>query len=77
MVFRKAKMLERLHGQGLTDEDIKKTCSYAFEMMDAMDGKEASANCWRRVVFDEPVLYVEAELPNGESGAYVAEEDCE
>lgn len=62
-------MLDRIAEEGrmnLVDEDAKK-------MMDNLDGMEASPSCWRRVVHQEPVMWVVGKDGNG---AYVNENDC-
>lgn len=69
MYFSKAKMMERLTAQGLADKvtpDIE-------AMMDNFDGQPVSANCWDRVVNDEPVLWC---VGKDGTGDYVAECDC-
>lgn len=70
MVFKKEKMVARVTKEGraeMIDDEV-------IEMMDNLDGCFASTNCWRRVVYGEPVLWVVGK--NGE-GAYVNENDCE
>ena len=69
MVFSKQKMIDRITKEGraeLIDEQ-------ALKIMDNLDGCEASASCWERVVKDEPVLWVIGKDGNGE---YVNEADC-
>lgn len=69
MVFYKSMMIERIKKEGrfeLITPDIT-------EIMDDLDGHEATENCWLRRVQGEPVLYVVGESGNG---AYVNELDC-
>ncbi len=69
LVFSKKKMMERLANEGRAEEvtpDLE-------AIMDALDGKEAIASCWRRVVYNEPVYYVRMGEKTGE---YVNENDC-
>lgn len=69
MRFSKQRMIDRVKKAGLGDrltEDIIKT-------MDNLDGQEATASCWRRQVYGEPVLWVVGKDGTGE---YVSEEDC-
>ena len=42
-------------------------------IMDNLDGQEAVASCWHRVVYGEPVLYV---VGKDGTGRYVNESDC-
>ena len=70
MIFRKQKMIDRVTREGRADM-INDT---VLAIMDKLDGKKATANCWRRQVYDEPVLWVD--LGNGQ-GEYVNELDCE
>ena len=70
MVFKKRKMVERITAEGRADmitEDI-------LRIMDNLDGQNATASCWRREIYDEPVLYVVGKDGTGE---YVNEIDCE
>lgn len=68
--FSKQRMIERLTKEGrakaITEEVVR--------IMDNLDGQEASASCWRRQVYGEPVLYVVGKDGTGE---YVNELDCE
>lgn len=69
MKFSKAKMLERVEREGLghlVDDEVK-------AHMDNLDGQPASASCWRRQVFDEPVMWV---VGKDGVGSYVNEADC-
>ena len=67
--FSKARMIKRLKEEGRAD----KITDEIVEIMDNLDGQEASDSCWRRTVFGEPVCWVIGK--NGE-GAYVNEQDC-
>lgn len=69
MVFKKERMVARLEREGradLIDDEIR-------QIMDDLDGQEASTSCWNRRVYDEPVVLVV-----GKSGKshYVNENDC-
>lgn len=69
MRFSKDLMLKRLEAEGrLSEVDDE-----SLAVMDNLDGQEATASCWNRVVYGEPVLYVKGK--DGE-GAYVNEADC-
>lgn len=70
MVFRKEKMLKRLEEQGMLAAIDDKS----REIMDDLDGQEATASCWQRVVYGEPILYV---IGKSGEGNYVNELDCE
>ena len=70
--FKKQAMIDRLIREGRYDEITQE----AFEIMDMLDGKEASESCWRRIVCGEPVLWVAIDGVNG-NGFYVNEADCE
>lgn len=70
MVFKKAKMVQRLVEAGLAD----KITPDVEAIMDNLDGQEARSSCWRRVVYDEPVYWVEGKDGTGQ---YVADVDCE
>lgn len=67
--FSKQLMIDRLTAEGradaITDEVIR--------IMDNLDGQEASASCWKRQVYDEPVYWV---VGKDGSGEYVNENDC-
>ena len=67
--FSKERMIKRIKEEGrvdmLTDDVI--------EIMDNLDGCEASNSCWRRTVFNEPVCWV---IGKDGTGAYVNERDC-
>ena len=67
--FSKEKMVARITADGRADMIDDEVIS----IMDNLDGCEASASCWRRQVYDEPVLWVVGK--NGE-GQYVNEDDC-
>ena len=69
-VFKKQKMIDRLTREGRYDK-IDQT---SFEIMDLLDGKDATDQCWDRQVIGQPVLWVS--LGNGH-GYYVNENDCE
>lgn len=67
--FAKERMVARLTKEGRADQitpDI-------IAIMDNLDGQTAHASCWRRQVYDEPVLWV---IGKDGSGEYVNEEDC-
>ncbi len=69
MKFYKELMIKRLKDLGLEEQitpEVKK-------IMDNLDGQDASASCWLRVVKDEPVLYV---IGKDGKGEYVNETDC-
>ena len=69
MKFYKEMMMDRLKKEGrLAEVD-----SESLAIMDNLDGQEATASCWNRVVYGEPVLFVRGK--DGE-GAYVNEADC-
>ena len=70
MRFSKQKMIDRLTREGRADMIDKQ----ALEIMDRLDGKEATTSCWQRQVYGEPVLWVD--LGDG-AGEYVNEFDCE
>lgn len=70
MVFSKKRMVYRLTSEGLADQITDEIMA----IMDNLDGQEASASCWRRTVYEEPVLWVVGKDGKGE---YVNEEDCE
>ena len=70
MVFRKSKMIARLIEEGREDMITKDVEA----IMDNLDGQKASESCWRRQVYDEPVLWVVGKDGKGE---YVNERDCE
>lgn len=69
MKFSKEKMIERITAEGREDMLTPDVIS----IMDNLDGQEALAQCWQRVVMDEPVFYVIGKDGNGE---YVNENDC-
>lgn len=69
MKFRKELMIERLTKEGLAD----KITEEIIAIMDNLDGQEAVENCWRRRVYDEPLLWVVGKNGKGE---YVNELDC-
>ena len=69
MKFSKEKMIARLTAEGRADA----ITDGIIAIMDNLDGQEASASCWKRQVYDEPVLYVYGKDGHGE---YVNEEDC-
>ena len=69
MKFSKQMMIDRLTREGRAEEitpDIE-------AIMDNLDGQTASASCWRRQVYDEPVLFV---VGKDGVGKYVNENDC-
>ncbi len=69
MYFSKEKMIERITNEGradMIDDQI-------IAIMDNLDGRWASPSCWRRQVYDEPVLWVVGKDGNGK---YVNEDDC-
>ena len=68
--FSKKKMIDRLNKEGLSNQITPEIIS----IMDNLDGRAASASCWRRQVYDEPVLWVVGKDGKGE---YVNELDCE
>ena len=70
MVFRKQKMIDRITKEGRADMFD----AQSLTIMDNLDGCEASASNWQRVVIGEPVMYVVGK--NGK-GDYVNELDCE
>ena len=62
-------MLDRIASEGRTnmvDDTV-------LGIMDNLDGQEAVASCWHRVVYGEPVLYV---VGKDGTGRYVNESDC-
>lgn len=69
MRFSKQKMIERLTEEGRADAITESIIA----IMDNLDGQEATASCWKREVYGEPVLYVYGKDGNGE---YVNEADC-
>ena len=69
LVFKKQKMIDRLTAEGRADQITQDV----LDIMDNLDGCKASASCWRRQVYDEPVLWVVGKDGNGE---YVNENDC-
>ncbi len=69
MKFSKAKMMARIEKAGMLDM----VDDEAREIMDNLDGQEATASCWNRVVRGEPVLWVVGKNGKGE---YVNELDC-
>lgn len=69
MVFKKKRMIARLIIEGLDDlitPDIE-------DIMDDLDGCEASPSCWARQVRDEPVLWC---VGKSGVGREVNEADC-
>lgn len=69
MKFSKQMMIERLTAEGRADA----ITDGVIAIMDNLDGQEASASCWKRQVYGEPVLYVYGKDGQGE---YVNEADC-
>ena len=69
MKFSKAKMMARIEKAGMLDM----VDDEAQKIMDNLDGQEATASCWERVVKGEPVLWVVGKDGKGE---YVNELDC-
>ena len=70
MIFRKQKMIDRLTSEGRYDE----IDDNEMEIMELLDGREATDNCWDRQIYGMPVMYVR--LEDG-AGYYVNEDDCE
>lgn len=69
MKFYKQRMIDRITREGragMIDAEVTR-------IMDNLDGQDADANCWRRVIYDEPVFYV---IGKDGKGQYVNEEDC-
>ena len=69
MKFSKEMMIKRITEEGMAEMLDEPTLA----IMDNLDGQEATASCWRRQVYMEPVLWVVGK--NGE-GNYVNEKDC-
>ncbi len=69
MKFCKDRMIARLTEEGRAEA----ITDGILAIMDNLDGQEASASCWKRQVYGEPVLYVVGKDGNGE---YVNEVDC-
>lgn len=69
MKFYKELMIKRVTEMGKADM-IDDT---VMAIMDNLDGQEASASCWLRVVKGEPVYYV---VGKDGKGDYVNENDC-
>ena len=70
MKFSKQKMIDRVTKEGnanMIDDEVLK-------IMDNLDGCQATTSCWRRQVYDEPVLWV---IGKDGTGQYVNEDDCE
>lgn len=70
MKFSKQKMIDRVTKEGkanMIDDEVLK-------IMDNLDGCQATISCWRRQVYDEPVLWV---IGKDGTGQYVNEDDCE
>ena len=68
-VFRKALMQQWItenHKEDMVDDSVR-------EMMDKLDGQEATESCWDRVVKGNPVLWCTGK--DG-VGTYVREEWC-
>ena len=70
LTFKKEKMIARLTADGRAEEITPEIVG----IMDNLDGQAASASCWRRQVYDEPVLWV---IGKDGKGEYVFEGDCE
>lgn len=70
MIFRKQKMIDRLTSEGRYDE----IDDNEMEIMELLDGHEATDICWDRQIYGMPVMYVR--LEDG-TGYYVNEDDCE
>lgn len=70
MKFSKERMIRRLTEDGRADQITDEV----MMIMDNLDGCEASPSCWRRRVYDEPVLWVKGKDGDGQ---YVNEDDCE
>lgn len=73
-IFRKQKMLDRLAKNGIKESDIDAEC---MDIMNKLDGHAATPSCWRRQVYQEPVMWVPLPGLNKNNGAYVHEEDVE
>ena len=69
MIFKKERMIERLTNEGRVDMITPEIVA----IMDNLDGQMATESCWRRRVYNEPVLYVVGKDGKGE---YVYEDDC-
>lgn len=69
MTFKKELMVARLTKEGRADQITEEI----IKIMDNLDGQPATASCWNRQVYDEPVLWVVGKDGNGE---YVNEADC-
>ena len=69
MKFRKDLMIARLTKEGLGSQITQEI----IEIMDNLDGQDASESCWRRRVHGEPLLWVVGKNGKGE---YVNEMDC-
>ena len=70
MVFKKAKMIERVTQAGKADMIDDE----ALKIMDNLDGQEVIASCWERVVKGAPVYWC---VGKDGIGNYVNENDCE
>lgn len=72
LVFRKKKMLARLEKEGRIDQ----ICNKDYELMEKLDGKEATTYCWANIVNDEPLAWIaDDSLPDG--GVYINIADCD
>lgn len=69
MKFYKERMIARLTKEGLADQITPEIIA----IMDNLDGQEATASCWNRRVFGEPVYWV---IGKDGTGEYVNEYDC-
>ena len=69
MKFSKDKMVARLTKAGLADQITPDV----IKIMDNLNGQQATASCWLRVVHGEPVYWVVGKDGHGE---YVNEADC-
>lgn len=70
MVFKKAKMMERLYREGrsfMVNEEIEK-------IMDNLDGQYADTVCWEWRINDKNVRWV---IGKDGTGEYVNVDDCE
>lgn len=70
MRFSKQRMMARLKKEGRLDQ----VDSEAEAIMNNLDGQEATASCWERIVHNAPVYWVKGK--DGK-GYYVNENDCE
>lgn len=69
MKFSKQKMIDRVTAEGRADMIDEG----AMQIMDDLDGQEATTACWQRQVMGLPVLWV---VGKSGKGNYVNENDC-